>query len=424
MRVGFERERVEQGEQPAKLRPEDIAKMSHPERIKLLADDAKKGAWSDNAKVVFDQIFKDARANMPGASAENILSELQVRTVREINKEQMRRNGENHLVTLARANGRRGDEITDSNYYVQLHGGKINEAETVRAVREGRETPSNLRVGKIDWAAETKAYEEKKKSLIDKIKKDTLGDTFSAAGKQACKDLFDLVSTKPGGTTITDTKNDLQAISKDVNTDLKATGSKNFVDLVAAATPGSADVEFYMLLSKDKASQQANLQAIQDGQAKDTYVSLGQMDINANGNALHLSDFKRGSRLLAESTAGAWSETSQETWRRTFNDIIEKVGNDPTKVRDELRRYTDKINGYLDVKKPGHSLQVQPKFDLDTGDMNFFVQLNIKRGDVIINRGSNEKAVLDKKDTDTSVKAGSIKLKDRKAAAEPGRDAA
>ena len=104
VRTAFQAEKA-QGKGAEVLRPQDVANMNSVERIKLLADDAKKGAWSDNAKVIWAQIFKEARESMPGASIANINSELLVRTVREINKQSMKDDGK-HFVQSLSANGK------------------------------------------------------------------------------------------------------------------------------------------------------------------------------------------------------------------------------------------------------------------------------------------------------------------------------
>lgn len=407
------------------LRAEDVAKLNSVERIKLLADDAKKGAWGDNAQVIWSQIFKEARQNMPGASIDNLLDELRVRTVREINK-QLMKDENKHLITLGRANETDKDEsILGTSYYAQINGGKIDTEDNIKAIRGKLEkTASSVKIGHIDWDTEKKVFEKAKTDLIQTIEQDAfLRNDWSILGKDACKKLFDLVSTKPGGTTIKDTVADLKAISKEITASLAAKGSKKFVDLAGAAVLRPSDFEFYMLLSKDKAQQQSTLQAIQAGQSRDTYVPMGSMYIRSNGDALKKDDFDRGARLAEESATGSWSSRTQETWRRVFNDANEKTGMNPQPMKAELIRYADKINEFLGVKNSNNDVKVETNLNSKTGEIDFFLQLNIQQGNTPINRDANKRAITEGRDTGTSVKVGSMRIKDIPAPKRKGNDA-
>ena len=280
---------------------------------------------------------------------------------------------------------------------------------------EPKSTDISLVVGKIDWLAESKAFEEAKTALMETIKQDALlRNDWSILGKEACKKLFDLVSTKPGGTTFQEVATDLQAIAKEISASLKEKGSPKFTDLAGAIDPRNQDNrEFYMLLSKDKDTQEANQEAIRAGKAKDTLVQMGSMNIKLNGDALQISDFNRGLRLAEESAAGRWSKTTQESWRRVFNDMTERVGADPQLMRAALRKYTTQIDEYLRLKKPGNSVGLETKLNEKAGELEFILQLNIQQGNNISNRGNNAESLRTGKDTETSIKAGSIRLKDR-----------
>jgi hypothetical protein len=138
-------------------------------------------------------------------------------------------------------------------------------------------------------------------------------------------------------------------------------------------------------------------------QGKEAPKDAPQKDLDA----LRREANERAKLLLEDSAKGAWSKKSQETWRKLYEDMSKIPGATPEGVAKAMNKLGATINEQLEKKRSPY--RVGMALGEENGQHSVYMQLNGPG----INKIDNVNAILEGKDTPTSVKAGSMTPKSR-----------